>query len=94
MLGNGTGKISQAFLVEALLTHISSPRGIWYFDPFIEDVNKEMLTKMKNEIFCYLFAVEKVFDEVWGITESIIHNQKNYRYGSFDTFNGVYPLFR
>lgn len=72
MLGNGTGKISQAFLVEALLTHISSPRGIWYFDPFIEDVNKEMLTRMKNEIFSYLFAVEKVFDEVWGTTKSII----------------------
>lgn len=30
MLGNGEGFVSQAFLADALIRHIKSPRGIWY----------------------------------------------------------------
>lgn len=72
MLGNGKGTISQSFLVESLLTHIASPRGIWYFDPFGEDVNKIMLTFMKREIFAYLKSVQDIFKQMWNAEKTII----------------------
>lgn len=72
MLGNGKGTISQSFLVESLLTHIASPRGIWYFDPFGENVNKAMLTFMKHEIFAYLKSIQNVFSEIWKADKTII----------------------
>lgn len=72
MLGNGRGVISQAFLVEALLKHISSPRGIWYFDPMLQPVDKSVLNPMKVELFSYLNIVKSAFSTIWESSEYII----------------------
>lgn len=72
MLGNGQGVISQAFLVEALLRHISSPRGIWYFDPMYQPVDKSVLNPMKWELFSYLNVLKYTFNAIWESSEYII----------------------
>lgn len=72
MLGNGQGVISQSFLVEALLRHISSPRGIWYFDPMSQPVDNSVLNPMKWELFSYLSVIKSTFNEIWESSEYII----------------------
>ncbi len=72
MLGNGRGVISQAFLVEALLMHISSPRGIWYFDPSKQPVNRTILTPMKSELFTYIDILKTEFHNIWESPDYII----------------------
>lgn len=72
MLGNGNGVISQAFLVEALLMHISSPRGIWYFDSNKQTVDKTILTPMKSELFTYLDVIKTEFSNIWDSPDYII----------------------
>jgi hypothetical protein len=71
MLGNGSGTISQAFLVEALLPHISTPKGIWYVDPY-KEVMSERLNVMKVELFSYLKVVSSLFEPLWTGDKSII----------------------
>lgn len=66
MLGNREkGLISQSFLVEALLRHISSPRGIWYYDPTKTMVDKSLLLGMSVEILSFLSVIKSVFTELW-----------------------------
>lgn len=72
MLGNGRGVISQAFLVEALLMHISSPRGIWYFDSSKQIVDKTILTPMKSELFSYIDIIKREFSNIWESPDYII----------------------
>lgn len=72
MLGNGNGVISQAFLVEALLMHISSPRGIWYFDANSQTIDKTILTPMKSELFTYLDVIKTEFSNIWDSPDYII----------------------
>lgn len=70
MLGSkDKGFISQSFLVEALLRHISSPRGIWYFDPMRTKVDKALLIGMAVEILSYLSVVHHVFGDLWPSSE-------------------------
>ena len=71
MLGNGKGVISQAFIVEALFLHISSPRGIWYFDIY-KSVDKLILNRMKVELFSYLSAIKDSFFDYWNNNTSIM----------------------
>lgn len=66
MLGsNDKGIISQSFLVEAILRHISSPRGIWYYDPMLTKVDKALLIGMAVEIISYLSVVHQGFGNLW-----------------------------
>ena len=71
MLGNGKGVISQAFLVEALFLHMSSPRGIWYFDIY-KEVDKQLLNRMKVELFSYLSVTKELFKDYWNNDSSIM----------------------
>ena len=64
MLGTGKGVISQAFLVEAILRHIQSPRGIWYINSNYP-VSDSQLNCMKLEIFKFLRIVKKNFNSIW-----------------------------
>jgi DGQHR domain-containing protein len=64
MLGTGKGVISQAFMVEALLRHIQSPRGIWYVNSNIP-VSDNQLECMKREIFEFLGIVRHNFSNIW-----------------------------
>ena len=66
MLGSkDKGFISQSFLVEALLRHISSPRGIWYYDPMRTKVDKALLIGMAGETLSYFTVVHQVFGDMW-----------------------------
>ena len=66
MLGSkDNGFISQSFLVEALLRHISSPRGIWYYDPMRTKVDNALLICMAGEILSYLTVVHQAFGDLW-----------------------------
>lgn len=71
MLGTGSGVISQAFLVEAILRHIQSPRGIWYISPNIP-VSDSHLNCMKLEIFAFLKNLKDHFTNIWKKEEYII----------------------
>lgn len=64
MLGTGKGVISQAFMVEALLRHIQSPRGIWYVNSNIP-VSDNQLECMKREILEFLGIVRHNFSNIW-----------------------------
>ena len=71
MLGTDNGVISQAFLVEAILRHIQSPRGIWYIDSN-GPVSDSQLNCMKLEIFEFLKTVKKNFNSIWDDENYII----------------------
>lgn len=64
MLGTGKGFISQAFLGEALMPHIRSPRGIWYVDPHIL-TEKPNYRFMAVELLSYFAAVKAVLIDYW-----------------------------
>lgn len=72
MLGCGEGVISQAFLVESLLMHISSPRGIWYFNN-LNLSEDEYLKYIKTELFSYLKIVTTTFKNIWLNPNYIMH---------------------
>lgn len=64
MLGTGKGFISQAFLGEALMPLIRSPRGIWYVDPHIL-TDKPNYRFMAVELLSYFDAVKTVLIDYW-----------------------------
>ena len=64
MLGTGKGFISQAFLGEALMPHIRSPRGIWYVDPHIL-TEKPNYRFMSVELLSFFDAVKTVLIDYW-----------------------------
>ena len=68
MLGNTShGIISQSFLVESFLRHIYSPRSIWYFDPYTQEVTPSSVRHMSVEAVSYLTAIMKSFPTMWPI---------------------------
>lgn len=64
MLGTGKGFISQAFLGEALMPQIRSPRGIWYVDPHIL-TDKPNYRFMAVELLSFFDAVKTVLIDYW-----------------------------
>ena len=72
MLGSGAGVVSQAFFVEALLRHITSPRGIWYFDPYRVSVDKSILAPMRVELITFLQVIKRELSEYWLKSDSIL----------------------
>lgn len=66
MLGTGKGYISQAFLVEQLLKHLS-PRGIW--SDVAEDIKGGGKRRLQNyaalELTSFLAAVRSNFKDYW-----------------------------
>lgn len=64
MLGTGKGFISQAFIGEALMPLIRSPRGIWYVDPQVL-TDKPNYRYMAVELLSYFQAVKTVLNDYW-----------------------------
>lgn len=64
MLGTGKGYVSQAFMVEALLTSISMPRGIWYFDN-TKDLTKTTYRHMSTELISFFTIIKEAFSDMW-----------------------------
>ena len=64
MLGTGNGFISQAFLGEALMPQIRSPRGIWYVDPHIL-TEKPDYRYMAVELLSFFEAVKAILIDYW-----------------------------
>lgn len=64
MLGTGKGFISQAFMGEALMPLIRSPRGIWFVDPQVL-TEKPNYRYMAVELLSYFQAVKTVLNEYW-----------------------------
>lgn len=62
MLGTGSGYISQAFLVEALLRNFS-PNGLWYFDS--EQVNTDDTDYFATELLSYFVALKRLLSDYW-----------------------------
>lgn len=71
MLGRGKGVISQAFLVESLLRHIQTPRGIWYVGKGVP-ASADKIKCMILETSMYLKTVKKHFKEEWSSEQYII----------------------
>ena len=64
MLGTGRGYVSQACMAEALMSHMSSPQGIWYID--MDKVQgKPSYRYMAVELISFYKVVQKVFREYW-----------------------------
>ncbi len=64
MLGKGAGYVSQAFIVESLLKHLS-PKGIWA-DAVEMLKNGDMRYKyIAHELLAYMAAVRFTFKTVW-----------------------------
>ena len=64
MLGTGRGYVSQACMAEALMSHMSSPQGIWYID--IDKVQgKPSYRYMAVELISFYKVVQTVFHEYW-----------------------------
>lgn len=64
MLGTGKGYVSQAFMVEALLTSISMPRGIWFFDN-TKDLTKATYRHMSTELISFFTIIKEAFSDMW-----------------------------
>ena len=64
MLGTGKGFISQAFLGEALMQLIRSPRGIWYVDPLVL-TEKPNYRYLAVELLSFFQAVKTVLVDYW-----------------------------
>lgn len=64
MLGNGDGVISQAFLADALIRHIRSPRGIWYVDS-MEDKTKGNYRYMAKELITFFTVLKNMIPDYW-----------------------------
>lgn len=64
MLGTGKGYVSQAFMVEAIMSHFK-PRGVW---SFIEEDFKNKGTKhhiLTRVFVAYFDVIKNVFKEFW-----------------------------
>lgn len=66
MLGNKKGLISQAFLADALIRHIQSPRGVWYVDSSL-DKAKGNYKYMAREVVSFFTFVKNTFPYLWPI---------------------------
>ncbi len=64
MLGNGKGLISQAFVADALIRHIQSPRGIWFVDAR-EDKARGNYKYMVRELVTFLTVIRNKFKTLW-----------------------------
>lgn len=63
MLGVGRGLVSQACLVESLMTHMSSPLGIWYID--FEADRQPTYRYMAVEVVSFFSVVKELFPRYW-----------------------------
>jgi len=66
MLGNKKGLISQAFLADALIRHIQSPRGVWYVDSS-KDETKGNYRYMAREVVSYFTFIKNTFPSLWPV---------------------------
>ena len=64
MLGNGKGVISQAFLADALIRHIRSPRGIWFVDSALDKTHGNY-KYMAKEIITFFTAIKNLLPDCW-----------------------------
>ena len=64
MLGKGSGYVSQAFLVESLLKHLS-PKGIWSDAVDMLKQRDNRYNYIAYELSSYLAAVRSVFKDYW-----------------------------
>lgn len=64
MLGTGVGYISQAFVVEALLPHLSS-NGIWYIDTNKENLSSVDYSYFSTELVSYFNTIHRLFESYW-----------------------------
>ncbi len=64
MLGTGKGLISQAFLADALMPFIRSPRGIWYVNPS-EAIDRPDYNYMSSELISFFSTVKEVLKDYW-----------------------------
>lgn len=64
MLGKGSGYVSQAFLVESLLKHLS-PKGIWSDAVDMLKKKDQRYKYIAHELLAYLAAVRFTFKEIW-----------------------------
>lgn len=62
MLGTGSGYISQAFFVEAILRNFS-PGGLWYFDS--DQIGSPDIDYFSTELVSYFVAIKKLFTNYW-----------------------------
>lgn len=65
MLGTGSGYVSQAFFVEAILP-LFKDNGIWYYDPSNPPTK---LNAYKSELFNFYCVIKECFKKYWGETE-------------------------
>lgn len=72
MLGKGKGLVSQAFVADSLLRHISSSRGIWHLI-FKKVCGRDDLTRrfsfMTDETMSFFKIVKETFPEQWPIDD-------------------------
>lgn len=64
MLGSGSGFISQAFIADALMRNIKSPKGIWFVDPYNMKI-PPVYRYMTIEVLSFFSAVKEAFPEYW-----------------------------
>lgn len=72
MLGKGKGFVSQAFVADSLLRHISSPRGIWHniFKKVRRrDDLKRRFSFMTDETMSFFKIIKETFPEQWPIDD-------------------------
>lgn len=64
MLGKGAGYVSQSFLVEALMKHLS-PRGIWSDAVDMLKAGDHRYKYIAHELLAYIAAVRFTFMSIW-----------------------------
>lgn len=69
MLGTGSGYISQAFFVEAVLPFFKED-GIWYVNDVTKEYgNGEPSIKFLSELLSFYVAISEMFENYWGVDE-------------------------
>lgn len=62
MLGNGNGLISQAFIADALIKNLRTPRGIWYSEP---GEVQERISYFAFELSLFFKIIKEKFPNEW-----------------------------
>lgn len=66
MLGTGSGYISQAFFVEAILPFFKED-GIWYVNDVTKNENGEVTIKYLSELLSFYVAISEMLKNFWGV---------------------------